>query len=305
MELTGQLCKTLNQSYWRQSKLHIRNLKSVYRSIQSAKRSSKSGGEEKIKSLHKDYIHKSNSLLKKISSTFHKLTTSETTASFLKPHHLVLMNIIEKYMGYAKLFIDLIERRVLKGETIPHSEKIFSIFEDYTRWISKGKAGVMVEFGVPVTILKDQYGYILENQIMFSGSDVDVLQSLVERTLEQYPHISSLSSDKGFWSPGNYEALKSKIRMVVMPKKGYLNKLEKERESSADFKKLRRHHSSVESSINGLNHSGLDKCLDRSRLGFEKYVNLSILARNIFTLGKQLREQEAKRLQRKPYTKAA
>ena len=36
---------------------------------------------------------------------------------------------------------DQIVRRVLKGETIPASEKIFSVFEEHTRWISKGKAG--------------------------------------------------------------------------------------------------------------------------------------------------------------------
>jgi len=30
-------------------------------------------------------------------------------------------------------------RRVLNGETIAHDEKVFSIFEDYTEWVSKGK----------------------------------------------------------------------------------------------------------------------------------------------------------------------
>ena len=44
---------------------------------------------------------------------------------------------------------DQIVRRVLKGETIPASEKIFSVFEEHTRWISKGKAGRPVELGCP------------------------------------------------------------------------------------------------------------------------------------------------------------
>ena len=34
-------------------------------------------------------------------------------------------------------------------------EKVFSIFEPYTRWISKGKAGTPVELGVPVCVLED------------------------------------------------------------------------------------------------------------------------------------------------------
>ena len=36
--------------------------------------------------------------------------------------------------------IDQVERRLVRGETIPHEEKVFSIFEEHTRWVSKGKA---------------------------------------------------------------------------------------------------------------------------------------------------------------------
>ena len=36
---------------------------------------------------------------------------------------------------------DQIRRRVLEGATIPHEEKLFSLFEPHTRWIMKGKAG--------------------------------------------------------------------------------------------------------------------------------------------------------------------
>jgi hypothetical protein len=43
--------------------------------------------------------------------------------------------------------IDLLERRLLKGEKMPHSEKVFSLFEPHTKWLSKGKAGVICELG--------------------------------------------------------------------------------------------------------------------------------------------------------------
>ena len=51
------------------------------------------------------------------------------------------------YLRHAQRQID---RRLLRGETIPNAEKVFSVFEDYTRWIAKGKAGTPVELGVPV-----------------------------------------------------------------------------------------------------------------------------------------------------------
>ena len=54
------------------------------------------------------------------------------------------------FLKHAVRQINQIDRRILKGETIPHNEKVFSIFEPHTRWISKGKAGCLVELGVPV-----------------------------------------------------------------------------------------------------------------------------------------------------------
>ena len=68
---------------------------------------------------------------------------------------------------------DQIVRRVLKGETIPASEKIFSVFEEHTRWISKGKAARPVELGVPLAVMEDQHQFILDYRIMWEGSDVD------------------------------------------------------------------------------------------------------------------------------------
>ena len=43
-------------------------------------------------------------------------------------------------------------------------EKVFSVFEEHTRWIAKGKAGVPVELGVPVCVVKDQHQVHTEPQ---------------------------------------------------------------------------------------------------------------------------------------------
>jgi hypothetical protein len=53
---------------------------------------------------------------------------------------------IEEIIEKADLLLDEINRRAIKGETIPHEEKIFSIFEAHTEWIKKWKAGVLVEW---------------------------------------------------------------------------------------------------------------------------------------------------------------
>jgi len=51
---------------------------------------------------------------------------------------------VQQYIDHGKRQIDQIRRRVINGESIPHEEKVFSIFEEHSEWISKGKAGVPV-----------------------------------------------------------------------------------------------------------------------------------------------------------------
>jgi hypothetical protein len=63
----------------------------------------------------------------------------------------------------------------------------------------------------------------------------------------------------------------------------------------------------VESAINALEVHGLDQCPDHGIQGFERYVALAVLAKNIHRLGTVLREAQKERLKRKrgPYKKAA
>lgn len=194
----------------------------------------------------------------------------------------------------------MIERRINEGETIPHSDKMFSIFE-----ISKGKAGVPVEFGLPVAIMKDQFGFILGHEVMETTIDVDIAVPFTKKIKEIFTTLSTSSYDKGYWSPSNYEELNKILDLVVMPKKGRLSQKDKQIQSEPEFVKLRKKHSAVVSSINGLEHSGLDKCLDHGIEGLKRYVSLAVLSRNFQTIGKLMQEKENKKLERKKTKKVA
>ena len=118
--------------------------------------------------------------------------------------------------------------RLLKGETIPQHEKVFSIFEPHTRWISKGKAGYPVELGIPVCILEDQYRFILHYEVMWEGSDVDIAVPIVETTQGQFPDLCAVSFDRGFHSPENRIRLDDLLDDNVLPRMGYLSKVERD-----------------------------------------------------------------------------
>ena len=44
---------------------------------------------------------------------------------------------IQVFVDHAERQIDQIRRRVMNGKSIPHAEKVFSIFEEHTEWIVK------------------------------------------------------------------------------------------------------------------------------------------------------------------------
>ena len=201
------------------------------------------------------------------------------------------INKIKDFVMHTVRQIDQTNRRLLKGETIPQNEKVFSIFETHTRWISKGKAGRPVELGVPVCIMEDPYQFILHHEIMWTGSDVDFAVPMVEITEELFPDFCAVSFDRGFHSPANRARLDELLVDNVLPKKGRLSKADREREQGETFVAMRRQHPAVESAINNLEHRGLDRVRSKGRKGFARTVALAVVALNVHRLGCVLRQQ--------------
>lgn len=180
------------------------------------------------------------------------------------------------------------------GEKIPHSEKVFSIFEEHTEWISKGKAGVPVELGIKVCIMEDQYGFILHHHVMQKQEDAEITVMMVEETRKRFDHFNQCSFDKGFSSDENKKKLPEGF-VGIIPKKGNLSKAECELERTPGFKAARNQHSAVESAINSLEHHGLDVCPDSGIKGFKRYVALAVTGQNIARIGRIRLEREKKR----------
>ena len=203
---------------------------------------------------------------------------------------------IGRLAAHVRRFAGQIRRRVLRGKKIPHGEKVFSIFEEHTRWISKGKAGKKAELGVPVCIVEDGNGFVLGHEILWTGGDADVAVPLIERCRKAFPDLRGCSFDRGFHSPSNRKKLDGLLELNALPKKGRLSAAEREREADPAFAAARRKHSGVESAINSLEHRGLDRVRLRGPDGFERAVGLSVLASNLHRIGRILRGRERERM---------
>ena len=202
---------------------------------------------------------------------------------------------ISGLVAHARRQIDQVERRLLRGETIPHEEKVFSIFEEHTRWVSKGKAGTPVELGVPVAIIEDQYGFILHHKVLWEGEDVDVAVSMVQEAQALYPELRACSFDRGFHSRDNRVRVDALLDVNALPGRGYLSRADREREEEESFVAARRAHPAIESAINGLEHRGLDRVRSHGADGFARTVALSVLAANLHRIGLILQKRERKR----------
>jgi hypothetical protein len=280
---------------WRLHKHNLSTFKKRYRKLQKLKHSTSKNEDIKaakaleIKQAYQDYIDLAGFYLER---------TQASILTLKNDFHIpeVLLTDLRTFSLHAERQIEQIRRRAIQGETIPHDEKVLSLFQPHTEWISKGKAGVPVELGLRVCIMEDSHGFILHSQVMQKTTDDKVAVPMVKATQAKFPSFNACSFDKGFHSPANQTDLKAIIEQVVLPKKGKLSKADQDREYAPEFKQAKKQHSAVESAINALEVHGLDKCLDYGIDAFERYVGLAVLSRNIQKLGTIKRDMERLRL---------
>ena len=213
---------------------------------------------------------------------------------------------LDRYLNYSKTFIDQISRRIFNDEKIPPSEKIYSIFEPYTEWICKGKAGVRQELGVKVCIVEDQFGFITNHRVMNKEQDKDVAFIMAESCKKSFTNLASMSFDKGYYSKRDKNGKNNQTRIqdeldvdAFIPVKGRRNRVDQERETSPEFAVARKQHPAVESAINALESHGLDRCPDRGEKNYNRYVSMAITSSNIHRLGALLLAKDLKKHRRK------
>lgn len=203
----------------------------------------------------------------------------------------LLIGQLKMYKDYLKKFSDQLRRRILEDETIPHEEKIFSIYEPHVEWLQKGKQGNKVELGHNVLVTTDQYHFILDYKVMIGQKDNAQVQPLAERLIKRFGvgegyKMQSISFDRGFYSALSKAKLEKLFAEVVMPRKGKPTKKTIAEEASKEYQQLKNSHSAVESNINELEQSGVNKVPDKGIKGFHRYVGIGVLAYNLKRLGK-------------------
>jgi hypothetical protein len=285
------LTKYKGQKGWRKIANWQYEMKGLMRELGKASGSGGKNKQARVKLAARNYLNKARALQKKINQSLSDFPMEDEK-------DLLLLVTLEYFLGLMGKHVDLVDRRVLKGEKIPHTEKLFSIFEQYTEWVKKGKMRPNVELGKKLLITTDQSGLIMDYQLLNEEQDRDVVIELADRVLMKY-RVASWSFDKGFWSKDNKALLQTEIPNVVLPKLGKLTNDEKQEENNRAFKRLRNKHSAIESNINELENRGLDRCPDKGINHYKRYIALGICAYNLKKIGREILKQQKLALEQK------
>ena len=286
------LCPLMNRYAlpgWRKAKAWRRKLKTHMIGLTRLASGGGPNKEQRRREAAREYVQDSYRFEQKVFEALQALPPPQTLSEFMQ------RTALDYFENMFIKQLDLVERRWLREEKIPHAEKIFSLFEPHTEFIKKGKLFPPVELGHKLLLTTDQHELILDYRVMDQQpNDKDESIGVADRLLARYGagSIQSLSFDKGFTREEDRQLLELYIPEVIMPKRGRRNQAEQEREQQRSFRTLRNGHHAVESDINCLEHHGLNRCLDKGLPGYKRYVGLGVLAYNLHKIGQQLLQKK-------------
>lgn len=274
-----------------QCKKWLSQVRSAYRRASEIHRKKGKNYQERLEAATRTYLEIGRKVTQRGRIMLQEIIAKDLTDKVLSDVQKEKLKDFLYYLEAAEKHLDLVERRILRKEKIPHSEKVFSIFEPHVEWNSKGKAGNKVELGHNVLIATDQYGSILYHEVYESQTDKERTINLGNKLTEEYGErciLESISLDRNFYSQPAEESLLKQFNIVVLPKPGRQSKLELEQGENADYKNLKLKHACIEGNINQLEQNGLGVCRDKGIDGFKRYVAYGVLSHNVHRLGERL-----------------
>jgi len=289
LRLAAALARDHGVSGWRQHEHLLKRVRDHVREIARAARSKGQGGPKRLNRGYRELLDLAKELLERAGELLLMLGMGSQTTLVGRAKELQhYRELTQKVCGTA-------ERRVLWGEVVPNEEKIFSIFEPDTELIKRGKQPNPIQYGHNVLVIEDAVGFICHYEVVAKGVlDQDLVIPVMKQLQKRLRgKIERASFDRAFHTPENQEELAKIVRHPCIPEKGAERGRRQQQKATVVFRQVRQNHPGVESAIGALQSgNGLERCRDRSYRGYQRYVGLGILGRNLHVLGKLLLAQE-------------
>lgn len=202
----------------------------------------------------------------------------------------LLVTEMRRYVELGTRVVWQASQRVLEGNKVAASDKLFSIFEPHTEILIRGKASRNIEYGHMVGIEQVGGKFITHYDVFpHRPNEHRLLLPAIERHRKifgKYP--DEVAADKGYW-PGTegLPSAESKVKLVSIGKMGRRNEEETQRESDPAFMESQKFRAGVEGTISFLKRIlGLARCLRRGWAHFVSNVGATIFAHNLLILAR-------------------
>jgi IS5 family transposase len=172
-------------------------------------------------------------------------------------------------------------RANMEGETVPASERVFSLFEPHTELIKRGKRQKPVEFGHKVLLCETAEKFITDYEV-YEQQQPDC--SLTEPVIERHKQLFGerpvvLAADKGFCpAKDKFEQLAKLVANLAIPRRmqDFMDKL---------LVSCQAFRAGIEGTISGLKRVfRLCRCFFRGFKGFARSVGLGVVCHNLIVL---------------------
>lgn len=199
-----------------------------------------------------------------------------------------LLGRLQQHLELARRVVEQTRRRIVLGETVPATEKLFSIFEPHTDIIIKDRRDTL--YGHKLCLATGASGLITDCHVEKGNpADSTLTVGMVQRHIEIYGQPPREACfDGAFASRANLDQIKElKVQEVVFAKSKGIDILEMA-SSEESFRTLRRFRAGIEATVSFLKRCvGWTRCTWRSLGSFQAYAWASVVAANLLRLARQ------------------
>jgi len=188
---------------------------------------------------------------------------------------------LQAYLPAMKTITATARRANVNGETVPASERVFSLFERHTELIKRGRRQKPVEFGHKILLCESAEKFITDYEVYEKQeADCNLTESVIDRHEKLFggrPEV--LAADKGFCpAEAKFKELADRVDTLAIPRRmrDFVDKV------LAHWQAFR---AGIEGTISGLKRAfRLIRCYFKGFRSFEAAVGLGVFCHNLIVL---------------------
>ena len=188
---------------------------------------------------------------------------------------------LKAYLPSMKKIVTTASRAQIEGETVPASDRVFSLFEQHSELIKRGRREKPVEFGHKVLLCQTVEKFITDYEVFEKQlADCDLTESVIQRHEKLFgtrPEV--LAADKGFCpAEAKFQELAEQVDTLAIPRRmrDFVDKV------LAYWQAFR---AGIEGTISGLKRAfRLIRCFFRGFRSFSAAVGLGVFCHNLIVL---------------------